>query len=157
MNHNTEGSLRGLALAFIVLFSLAVCHRNQLHVAQIAEPDYPYDARFRKIEGVVRVEVAIGADGKVSSAKGSGADPVLVRASEENARTWVFGDFPPRAEFTMCHSIIYLYRLNGKPLAVAVRPTIKTFLPDRVEVVGVPLESDYPPLKSYKPIPNSKR
>jgi hypothetical protein len=47
----------------------------------------------------------------------------------------------------MDHTLEYVYKLEGKPLAVAPNPVIKTFLPDRIEISATPLVSDYPPSK----------
>ena len=91
------------------------------------------------------------ADGKITSAEGSGAPDILVKAAEENARQWVFGPFPARSEFPIYHVIRYIYKLDGKPKTVAYRPTIKTSLPDEIDISAVPLVSDYPPLENYKP------
>lgn len=99
------------------------------------------------------MEVSIGVDGKVISAMGSGAHRILIEAAEENVRQWVFGPFPAVAEFPLSHKITYVYKLEGKPSTVAVPPRIKTFLPDRVEIITTPLHSDYPPPESYKSAP----
>lgn len=131
------------------VIALPGCTRP-LHVERIAQLEYPLSARFSNTEGTVIVTVIIGPDGKVISAHGSGAADILVKAAEENARQWVFGPFPPVAEFPIYHTIRYVYRLEGKAKAVAYNPTIRTFLPDRIEISAAPLFSDYPPPQEYK-------
>ncbi len=143
--------MRCLVLA--LLLACSGCQHSGLQVKQIAAPDYPVEANARNIQGMVQVKVSIGADGKVLFAKGSGAHPILVQAAEENARQWIFGPFPAVAEFPIDYTITYIYRLQGKPLSVMVHPTVKTYLPERVEIQAVPFESDYPPLDTYRPIP----
>ena len=132
---------------------LASSGSNTLHVERINAPDYPFPARYDNVQGTVNVNVDIGPDGRVTSARGSGAPEILVKAAEDNAKTWIFGPFPPVEEFPIYHTIQYVYKLEGKPKAVAYPPVIHTFLPDRIEVTAVPLFSDYPPLDKYNPIP----
>jgi TonB family protein len=132
--------LRALILAFLVCCSCG--HQSRVQIKQIAAPDYPLEARFGRIQGTVKVDVSIGADGRVTEAHGSGADPVLVRAAEQNATQWVFGPFPPDYEFPIFHTITYVYRLEGKIYFVVDPPRTKTHLPDRVELIATPLASD---------------
>ena len=140
----------GIALALLLAFACACSKQVQLNVKQIEQPDYPSPARYENIQGTVQVEIGIGADGKVIFAKGSGASRVLQRAAEVNARQWVFGPFPRAAEFPMYHTIDYVYRLEGKPLVVAIQAHVRTYLPDRIEIIAAPLVSDYPPLSYDK-------
>jgi TonB family protein len=132
-----------------VLFLLTIvgCQENKLHVLNIVEPEYPANARLENLQGTVVVNLHIGADGKVRYAKGRGAPDILVQAAEENARQWTFGPLPEVAVFPMDHTLEYVYKLEGKPLAVAPNPVIKTFLTDRIEISATPLVSDYPPSK----------
>jgi len=102
------------------------------------------------------VKLSIGTDGRVRYAEGSGAPDILVKAAEENAREWVFGPFPPVFEFPVDHTVQYIYKLEGKPVVVAVPPTVRTFLPDRVEITATPLVTDYPPLQDYRSLQQSK-
>lgn len=150
-----------LRFRFIIFLLLVVlnssCQERNLRVRRICPPDYPSPARYKGLQGTVVVEVSIGADGQVISAMGSGAHRILVEAAEENARQWVFGPFPAVAEFPLSHKITYVYKLEGNPLVVAVPPRIKTFLPDRIEIIATPLRSDYPPPESYKPLPPNQR
>jgi TonB family protein len=140
------------AICSVVLFFGCIsCHTDQLAVKRIANIDYPSRARFENIQGTVDVTISIGADGKVIFAKGSGAHPVLVQAAEENARQWLFGPFPSIAQFPIDHQIRYIFRLEGKPVFVGLPTKIKTHLPDSVEVVAVPMVSDYTPVTPDSP------
>ena len=151
----TEEDVLAKVLTAILALGILGCG-GKLHVEHITDPVYPYPARYEGAQGTVVVNIAIASDGHVIYAKGSGAPEVLVKAAEENAKQWIFGPFPPACEFPIYHSIRYVYKLEGKPKAVAIQPVIRTFLPDRIEISAVPLVSDYPPLTDYKPIPKTK-
>ncbi len=115
---------------------------NGLHVKNIEQPGYPLPARLKNEQGTVLVNVDIDASGRVTHAKGSGAPETLVNAAEENVKHWVFGPFPDVSVFPINHTIQYVYKLEGKPVAVITEPVVKTFLPDRVEISAVPFVSD---------------
>lgn len=139
-----------IRLVLMLCLVFAGC-RQQLAVQQMIDPEYPLAARNRGEQGTVIIHITIGSDGKVTSATGSGAPDSLVKASEENIRHWKFGPFPARCEFPINHSMRFIYRLEGKAKVVSIPPTIKTDLPDKVEISATPLDSDYPPLSDYKP------
>jgi len=126
----------------LILFCVA-CGKDRLRVEHMVTPEYPIRANAENIQGTVRVDIMIGADGKVFWAKGSGAHPLLVEAAENNVRQWVFGPFPPVAEFPIYHTVTFVYKLEGPPLFVALHPVIRTSLPDRVEIQARSFESDY--------------
>lgn len=140
-----------IGLLFLSLVS--GCRQEKLHVLQITNPDYPTPARYENLQGTVEIHVNIGPDGRVTYAEGSGAPDILVKAAEENARSWIFGPFPPVFEFPAHHNIQYVYKLDGNKTVIAFRPTVRTFLPDRIEISATPLVSDYPPLESYHAVP----
>jgi TonB family protein len=145
--------VRTLAILTLTTLLLGACaHHEEIQVSHIAQPEYPADARYKNIQGTVQIEVSIGVDGKVISATGNGDFPILVEAAKNNASQWQFGPLPVRAEFPMHHTITYVYSLTGKPIFVAIRPTVRTFLPDRIEIVATPLASDYPLSDAYKPL-----
>ena len=134
-------------MGVVFLLAMLGCQNSKLHVLHIVEPEYPLNARLQNLQGTVAVNLHIGADGKVQYAKGRGAPDILVQAAEENARQWTFGPLPAVAVFPMDHRLEYVYKLEGKPFVVALKPVVKTFLPDRVEVSATPLVSDYPPVR----------
>jgi TonB family protein len=137
-------------LVLLLCLVFAGCHQ-QLAIQQMIDPEYPPAARYSGEQGTVTLHITIGSDGKVISAVGSGAPDSLVKASEGNIRHWKFGPFPAKCEFPVDHTMRFIYRLEGKAKFVAIRPTIRTDLPDQVEISATPLESDYPPLSDYKP------
>jgi TonB family protein len=127
----------------LILF-VAACQKQQLQVRDFVSPDYPWDANTANIQGTVSVNILIGPDGKVIQAQGSGAHPILVEAAVTNVRQWVFGPLPPVAEYPISHTVTYVYRLEAPPAYVRLHPTIRTQLPDRVELVARLFESDNP-------------
>ena len=143
-------------VAGLMLAMAALGCSQRLHVAHIATPEYPDPARYGRVQGTILVTVDIGPDGKVISTSAAGGSYILRKAAEENAEQWVFGPLPQEAEYPIRHQIEYVYKLEGKPKFVAFPAVIKTSLPDRIEITAVPLESDYPPIEDYKPIPKGK-
>ena len=139
------------AVSLLVLLMLLGCRNDKLRVQRIEQPGYPLRARFENAQGVVAVRIDIAADGRVIFARGSGAPDVLVQAAEENIRQWTFGPFPPVSVFPIEHTVLYVYKLEGKSQLVAYEPTVKTFLPGKIEISATPLVSDYPPIEKAKP------
>lgn len=131
-------------VSICLFFFLFGCQNHRLQVRELVAPVYPHDAQVSNIGGTVTVTVIIGVDGRVVEAHGSGAHPMLVEAAEKNARQWVFGPFPPVDQFPIYHNITYVYRLEGPPAYVRLLPVTKTHLPDRIELVTRPFQSDYP-------------
>ena len=143
-------------MAFLFFLTLLGCRSDQLPIRHIEQPGYPLRARFENAQGTVRVKIYIAADGSVTFAKGSGAPDVLVQAAEENVLQWAFGPFPRASVFPIEHTVQYAYKLEGKPQIVGYEPTVKTFLPDRIEISATPLVSDYPQIEEVKPIARRK-
>ena len=141
--------MRALLLCLMLLF--VGCRNHQLQVRDLATPEYPNEARVGNIQGMVRVSVVIGPDGRVMVAKGSGAHPILVEAAEKNVRQWVFGPFPAVYEFPIYHTVTYVFKLEGPPAFVVYTPAIRTYLPDRIELQSRLFESDYPPSAAPRP------
>ncbi|WP_198376565.1 TonB family protein, partial [Neoroseomonas rubea] len=73
------------AIGAVVPPGAAEGHRN-------APPEYPADSRRRGEEGVVRLSLAIGADGRVAEANvaASSGHPALDAAAIAAARRWRF-------------------------------------------------------------------
>jgi hypothetical protein len=131
-----KAKLLSLAFLVCVLAGCFGCQRPDPNVAHMVQPEYPVAARLKDVQGVVRLGIVIEIDGKVSSVVGSGADPILIKSAEENARQWIWGSFPPRFQFPYYHEIVYIYELQGKPKTVIFPPTVKTHLPDRIEIIA---------------------
>lgn len=152
MDPNHKRQLLRTGLVFLVFAFAASCMRTDVQVRTLPQPSYPDQARIAYIQGIVQVGIEVGTDGKVLSAHGSGANPVLVRAAEDNARQWVWGPFPRDFEFPWYHEISYEYELKGKPASVVIEhSSIKTHLPDEIEIVATPYRSDFDvrPVKSH--------
>ncbi len=144
-----------LLVALTMLFGCCT-PKDQFTIKRLVEPDYPVEARAENIQGTVEVALSVGVDGRVLSATGSGANPILVRSAEQNARQWVFR--PPRtATFPLFHTVTYVYRLEGQPAFVMLPTTVKANLPDRLEIVGRPFKSDLPPLHKASPQAGANR
>jgi TonB family protein len=124
------------------LFSVAFCHAGEhlVCVRHMIAPDYPRLARISRLQGSVRVDFKIGPSGEVLLVRGSGADKVLLRSSEENIRQWTF--VPPSvvADSSSPHHIVYVYKLTGAAEYYDSPPTITVDLPDKIEIVGHPPE-----------------
>ena len=114
--------------------------KEEVCVKYIAPPIYAAIARHdgMKLEGTVEVQVEIAADGKVISAKGSGAHEILNRISEDNVRQWTFCPAKSNSKLT----ITYVWKLEGEE-TYNPRPTrIILELPHYVEVIAQPLKPD---------------
>lgn len=55
-----------------------------------SQPDYPKEARAKRVEGVVTLEAVIGADGAVQSLSVISGDPSLVPAALESVKSWTY-------------------------------------------------------------------
>jgi TonB family protein len=103
-------------------------------VKHIVAPSYPPIARQARVQGTVSVELQLGPDGKVISAKGSGADEILNGAAEYFIKEWVFapvaGDSARTTTFTF---VFVLKNVNDNSLP---HPGVVFDLPDRVEIIG---------------------
>ncbi len=127
------------------------CHVRDFPVERATMPDYPVTARMKNIQGTVEIGIEIAMDGTVLWAHGSGSSPILVEAAEKNAREWRWGPFPPVMEFPTYREVSYTYRLEGNPQSVVVEPpTVRTHLPDRIEVIAVPFKSDLDEIEKNK-------
>ena len=58
------------------------------------DPEYPEIARRMNISGVVKVEILIGADGTIKSAKVLGGHPVLADAVQRALKKWKYAPGP---------------------------------------------------------------
>jgi TonB family protein len=141
--------MRIYTTCLLLALSLLGCARDNLRVRQIADPEYPAEARLRQMQGTAVVGVNIGPDGKVIWATiVSNGGSILAEESRKNAIQWIFGPFPDNCTFPIYHEITYNYVLEGKPAYIMiVPPIVKTHLPDKIEVIARPFESDsdYPP------------
>jgi TonB family protein len=109
-------------------------------VHEIVVPTYPRLARVAQLEGSPSVELEIGKDGKVLSAKGSGAHPLLVQDAEKCLRQWVFAPIPEGLKLPVKHKVTFRYKLQGKPQYYDPVPRVVLHLPDLVEITSRPYE-----------------
>jgi hypothetical protein len=99
-------------------------------VRHIVSPGYPRLARIAQLQGPISVDVWIAPDGKIVSAKASGAHQLLLRETEDNVRKWIF---EPSA-------IHYRYILTGKQMYADPVPAVSFDLPNEVEIRSNPFE-----------------
>jgi TonB family protein len=60
------------------------------HVRHYLRPSLPEIARKMNLKGSVKLEVQIGANGKVTSVKPLGGHPLLVQCASDAVRAWQF-------------------------------------------------------------------
>jgi len=124
---------------FLTLCGTALCwSADYPRVKDVPIPKYPPLARMAQLEGAVTVEVEIGADGRVTSAKSTGGHAILQRAAEENARLWTFGVITNGGEFPIRHTIIFDYKIVGNRVAYPDCPQVVLHLPNSVEITSQP-------------------
>ena len=54
------------------------------------QPQYPREAREKKIEGTVRLHVIISKEGKVQQLEAVSGDPILAKSAVEAVRKWEY-------------------------------------------------------------------
>lgn len=136
--------MRLFTLCFLV--SQGVCWgADPLCVRNLVVPEYPRLAVMAGIQGEVKVEVEIGTDGKVSSAKArvpSGAPKsaeLLSHAAEKNIMGWIFEPPIGAKTFPLRQTVTYVYRIRGEPVFYPPCPTLVLRPPDHVEIVVPPM------------------
>jgi TonB family protein len=86
-----------LALAGVLFAACAVADTRKPVVNP--DPEYPEIARRMNLNGTVRVEIVIAADGTIKSAKVLGGHPLLAEAVQRALKKWKYA--PGTAETTM--------------------------------------------------------
>jgi TonB family protein len=90
-------------LAFVVLLagsSLVSAQSNtpeepaKRQVKSRTDPAYPALAREMHVNGKVKIEVTVAADGAVRNAKVLGGSPLLVKASVDAVKNWKYESAP---------------------------------------------------------------
>jgi TonB family protein len=84
-----------VALAFLGVCASAQEPRKAINKPQ---PVYPEIAKSLLLRGTVRIEVIIGVDGEIKSAKVVGGHPVLAQAAMDAVRKWRYA--PAKTETT---------------------------------------------------------
>jgi TonB family protein len=77
-------------LALVMTLAIPANAADGRNVKSKVSPIYPEVAKRLKIEGVVNIEAAVDADGKVNSARAVGGNPILAPAAEDAVRKWKF-------------------------------------------------------------------
>jgi|SRR5450631_1179032 TonB family protein len=78
------------ALAVAAAFSVCARAADERAIKTRVAPVYPELAKRMRIGGVVKLEVTVGADGKVSDVKALSGNQVLQIAAEDAVRKWRF-------------------------------------------------------------------
>jgi TonB family protein len=107
-------------------------------VKYIAPPIYPTIARTANLQGTVKIKVEVGPNGKVTSAKASGAHELLDHVAEENLREWTFD--PSETGYKL--NVTYVFRMEGEATDYAMPPRIILELPGRVEIIAQPVKPE---------------
>jgi TonB family protein len=85
----------GFVLFALVLTSLAPAQSSQASnsprkVASRVAPNYPELAKKMHIQGIVKVEAVVRANGTVKSTRALGGNPVLIDAATDAVSKWKF-------------------------------------------------------------------
>jgi TonB family protein len=83
------------------------------YVLERVDPEYPEEARQRRIEGSVVLTALVGNDGVVRELKVMSGDPLLAKAATDAVRQWRFEP----------------HRLKGRPVEFETRITVNFALP----------------------------
>ena len=92
-------ALRCLQLLPVVLLLAANVLGETRNAVAAPIPEYPEIARRMNITGVVKVEIVVGADGNIKSAKVLGGHPLLADAVQQALKRWKYA--PGAAETTI--------------------------------------------------------
>jgi len=121
----------GLMLAAEPMLRLASVPESK--IVNRAYPEYPAEALYLKVQGVVKINIVIGPDGHVQSATLVSGHPLLAPAAVQAAKRWVYqptlvNDVPMRVATQI--SIPFGLDEHGLPLqhpeiAGGLRPVTK--------------------------------
>lgn len=93
-------SWMGRAMAVALLAGMALpMHAEERAIKSRVAPVYPEIAKRMKISGVVKLDVTVDADGKVTEVKPVSGNQMLSTAAEDAVRKWRFA--PAAAESTV--------------------------------------------------------
>jgi TonB family protein len=82
--------LQAAALAMVVAMALPARAADERAVKSRVPPVYPEIAKRMRISGIVKIEAAIDADGKVTSVKTISGNRALSSAAEEAVSKWKY-------------------------------------------------------------------
>jgi len=92
MRNESKGRILGGALLAMAL-SLGVANlqaQDSRKALSNPVPTYPEVAKRLRLTGVVKVQVVIGADGRIKETNVIGGHPILVNAVEETLKNWKY-------------------------------------------------------------------
>ena len=92
MRNESKGRILGGALLAMAL-SLGVANlqaQDSRKTVSNPVPAYPEVAKRLRLTGVVKVQVVIGADGRIKETNVIGGHPILVNAVEETLKNWKY-------------------------------------------------------------------
>ncbi len=92
MRNESKGRILGGALLAMAL-SLGVANlqaQDSRKALSNPVPTYPEVAKRLRLTGVVKVQVVIGADGRIKETNIIGGHPILVNAVEETLKNWKY-------------------------------------------------------------------
>ena len=90
--HRFAGNCAQLALIAALLAAYAGADARK--PVENPNPEYPEIARRMNINGIVRVEIVIAADGTVKSAKVLGGHPLLADSVQRALKRWKYAPAP---------------------------------------------------------------
>ncbi len=83
-----------MALVGAMLVGLSAFAATDRKVISKMNPAYPELARQLKVEGTVKIEVVIAADGTVKSLRALGGHPLLIQSASNALRKWRYAPGP---------------------------------------------------------------
>jgi TonB family protein len=92
MRNERKGRILGGALLAMTL-SLGVANSQAQESRKVLSnpvPVYPEVARRMRLTGTVKVQIVIGADGRIKETNVIGGHPILVNAVEETLKNWKY-------------------------------------------------------------------
>jgi TonB family protein len=143
-----------MAIVASLLITCAHAQSSPDHyLASLNMPCYPPLARQAHHEGVAKVKIEVGSDGKVISAQAVEGSALLGAAAAANVQSWTFAAAQGQDLSKLKTTVVFEYKLEGEPgwdrcaLRVVFGPK------DRVEVFA------HPPVTTtnYAPKANAER
>ena len=115
---------------------------SQVCARQIEVPRYQPIAVAAQSTGVVDLKIIVGAQGHVAHIEASGSSAMLVEATKENVKDWIFCD--PKKNGSENVRLRYDYRLEGAPVYPLSDAKVVIDLGEgTIAIVSHPMERQY--------------
>jgi TonB family protein len=101
--------MRRLLIAFVLLDLLALGQERIVTVEKFETPKYPPLAKMARITSTVKLELEIGEDGTVTSAKVLSGHPMLKDIASESIKRWRFRCFNCARPHAFQHVFEYIF------------------------------------------------